>query len=159
MMISGNALKYFYIIFFRYIFTFFFSDRRLEKTYRDPCEICQKTQSNMCGTIITMIKRADFHQITDYNWNLVLRKAGDVFLFCTRVLIWSQCLKARVFPHGSDNKDLPAVQETWLGSLSREEPLVKGMATHFSILAWRIPWTEKPGRLHPWGGKESDMTE
>ena len=82
-----------------------------------------------------MIKRADFHWITDYNCSLVLRKAGDVFLFCTRVLIWSQCLKARVFPHGSDNKDLPAVQETWLRSLNGKEPLVKGMATHFGTLA------------------------
>ena len=44
-------------------------------------------------------------------------------------------------------KTLPAVQETWVRSLSWEDPLEKGMATHSSILAWRIPWTEKPGRL------------
>ena len=40
-----------------------------------------------------------------------------------------------------------AVQETWLGSPSQEDPLEKGMATHPSILAWRIPWTEEYGRL------------
>ena len=45
-------------------------------------------------------------------------------------------------------------------SLSREDPLEKEMATHFSTLAWKIPWTEEPGRLYsPWGCKESDMTE
>jgi len=41
-------------------------------------------------------------------------------------------------------KNLPAVQETWVWSLGLEDPLEKGMATHFSILAWRIPWTEEP---------------
>ena len=41
--------------------------------------------------------------------------------------------------------NLPAMQETRIQSLSREEPLEKGMATHSSILAWRIPWTEEPG--------------
>ena len=44
-------------------------------------------------------------------------------------------------------KNLPAMQETWIWSLSWEDPLEKGTATHSSILAWRIPWTEEPGRL------------
>ena len=44
-------------------------------------------------------------------------------------------------------KNLPAMQETWVQSLGQEDPLKKGMATHSSILAWRIPQTEKPGRL------------
>ena len=44
-------------------------------------------------------------------------------------------------------KNLPAMQETWVPSLDWEDPLQKGMATHSSILAWRIPWTEEPGRL------------
>ena len=44
-------------------------------------------------------------------------------------------------------KNLPAKQEAWVGSLGWEDPLEKGMATHFSILAWRIPWTEEPGGL------------
>ena len=42
-------------------------------------------------------------------------------------------------------KNMPAVQDTWLQSLAREAPLEKGTATHSSILAWRIPWTEEPG--------------
>ena len=44
-------------------------------------------------------------------------------------------------------KNLPAVPETWLRSLGREDPLEKGMATHSSVLAWRIPWTEGSGGL------------
>ena len=44
-------------------------------------------------------------------------------------------------------KNLPAVQETHIHFLGQEEPLEKEMATHSSILAWRIPWTEEPGRL------------
>ena len=44
-------------------------------------------------------------------------------------------------------ENLPAVWETWVRSLSWEEPLEKEMATHSSVLAWRTPWTEEPGRL------------
>ena len=44
-----------------------------------------------------------------------------------------------------------AMQETWVQSLGREAPLEEGMATHFSILAWRIPWTEEPGGLQSMG--------
>ena len=44
-------------------------------------------------------------------------------------------------------KNLPAVQDMWVPSLGREDPLEKELATHSSILAWEIPWAEKPGRL------------
>ena len=44
-------------------------------------------------------------------------------------------------------KNLPAMQETQVQSLGQKDPLEKGMVTHFNILAWRIPWTEEPGRL------------
>ena len=44
-------------------------------------------------------------------------------------------------------KNLPAMQETQVQSLGREDPLEKGMAIHSSILAWRIPWTEEPGGI------------
>jgi len=43
--------------------------------------------------------------------------------------------------------NLPTMQETWVQSLGQEDPLEKGMATHSSILAWRIPWTEEPSWL------------
>ena len=48
-------------------------------------------------------------------------------------------------------KSLPAMQELWVRSLGREDPLEKGLATHSSILAWRIPWTEEPGGLQSVG--------
>ena len=55
-------------------------------------------------------------------------------------------------------KNLPAIQETWVRSLGREDPLEKEMATHSSILAWRIPWTEEFGGLQSMGSQESDTT-
>ena len=51
-------------------------------------------------------------------------------------------------------KNPPAMRETWVRSLDREDPLEKGKATHSSILPWRIPWT-----VYPWGDKKSDTTE
>ena len=48
---------------------------------------------------------------------------------------------------------------TWVRSLGQEDPLEEGMATHSSILAWKIPWAEELGRLQSMGHKELDMTE
>ena len=62
----------------------------------------------------------------------------------------------RGFPSGSVVKNLPAMQEAqemWVRSLGREDPLKKEMATHSSILAWRIPWTEEPGGLQSMGSQ------
>ena len=56
-------------------------------------------------------------------------------------------------------KRLSAMWETWVLSLGREDPLEKEMATHSSILAWRIPWMEELGGLESTGRKESDTTE
>ena len=50
-------------------------------------------------------------------------------------------------------KNLPAMQETWVPALGWEDPLEKGMATHSSILAWRIPWTEERGGLQAMGSQ------
>ena len=50
-------------------------------------------------------------------------------------------------------KCLPMMQETWVQSLGWEDPLEKEMATHTSILAWKIPWTEDPGRLQSMGSQ------
>ena len=57
------------------------------------------------------------------------------------------------FPGSSVVKNPPAIQETQVQSLSQEDPLEKGMATHSSILAWRIPWTEELGRLQYMGSQ------
>ena len=50
-------------------------------------------------------------------------------------------------------KNVPTMQETWVQSLGQEDPLKKEMATHSSILAWRIPWTEEPGGLQSMGSQ------
>ena len=50
-------------------------------------------------------------------------------------------------------KNLPAMWETWAQTLGWEDPLENGMATHSSILAWRIPWTEEPGGLQSMGSQ------
>ena len=67
-------------------------------------------------------------------------------LLLPSLVYWWKC-----FPGGSDGKALPAVRETWVRSLSWEDPLEKEMATHSSILAWKIPCTEEPGGLQSHG--------
>ena len=56
-------------------------------------------------------------------------------------------------------KNLPTMQETWVQSLGQEDSLEEGMATHSSILAWKISWTEEPGGLQPCIHREADSTE
>ena len=67
-----------------------------------------------------------------------------VFLKCVCVCIYLSMGASLV---AQRLKCLPAMQETWVRSLGWEDPLEKEMATHSSILAWRIPWTEEPGGL------------
>ena len=55
-------------------------------------------------------------------------------------------------------KNLPAMEETRVQSLGQEDPLEKKMATHSTLLAWKIPWTEEPGGLQSMGLQESEMT-
>ena len=62
------------------------------------------------------------------------------------------------FPVVQSVKNLPAMQETWVRFLGREDPLEKEMATHSSILAWRIPWTEEPDGLQSTGSQELERT-
>ena len=52
-------------------------------------------------------------------------------------------------------KNLPAMQEAWVRSLGEEDPLEKGMAIRSSILVWRIPWTEEPGKLQSMGSQKA----
>ena len=59
------------------------------------------------------------------------------------------------FPGVQMVKNLPATRETWITSLSGKDPWEEGMATHSSILAWRVPWTEEPGGLQSMGVTKS----
>ena len=71
---------------------------------------------------------------------------------------WNLITLKKGFPGGSA-KNLHAMQETQVQSLDQEDPLEKEMATHSSVLAWRISWTEEPGWLQSTGHTESDITE
>ena len=66
-------------------------------------------------------------------------------------MVWASLVAQRV-------KHLPAMLETWVRSLGGEDPLEKEMTTHSSILAWEIPWTEKPGGLQSMESQELDTT-
>ena len=72
--------------------------------------------------------------------------------------LWWDLFQDKGFPVAQLVKNLPATQETRVRSLGQEDPLEKEMATHSSILAQRIPWTEEPGRLQSMGSQESDTT-
>ena len=71
------------------------------------------------------------------------------------VKISAICLKFQDFPIAQMVKNLPAMQGTQVRSLGQEDPLEKEMAIYSSILAWRIPWTEEPGRLQVHGVTKS----
>ena len=65
----------------------------------------------------------------------------------TKTFVYTITILPTGFPGGSGVKNLAAAQEKQVQSLGQEDPLKEGMATHFSILPWRIPWTEESGRL------------
>ena len=67
------------------------------------------------------------------------------------LLYLSSFFQSGDFPAGLVVKNPPTMQETWVQSWSQEDPLEEGMATHSSILAWRIPWTEEHGGLQSRG--------
>ena len=72
------------------------------------------------------------------------------YLFSASLVDWEHYIHG-VFPIAQTGKNLTAMQETQVRSLGQEDPLEKGMAVHFSIPPWRIPWTEEPGRLQSMG--------
>ena len=79
-------------------------------------------------------------------------------LLVSVVIVLENKNKIYLFFIAQSVKNLPAVQETQVQFLGLEDPLEKEMAIHSSILAWRISWTEEPGRLQSMGLQESDMT-
>ena len=80
-----------------------------------------------------------------YNISLCIEYSNSVTLV--------MCLPIIYFPVAQMVKRLPTMRENWLRSLGWEDPLAKEMATHSSILAWKIPWMEEPGRLQCMGSQ------
>ena len=73
-----------------------------------------------------------------------------IYYIISYIYLWASLVAKLV-------QNLSAMQETQVQSLGQEDPLEKEMTTHSTILAWRIPWTEEPGRLHSMGSQESDV--
>ena len=92
---------------------------------------------------IKVLKVINIIAIIYQNLVTFLWEITDRFFFLHYVLNWASLVV----------KNLPAMQETWIPSLGREDPLEKGMATHSSILAWRIPPAEEPGKLQTMGSQ------
>ena len=105
----------------------------------------------------------EMHEVRPPRQKLLFLGSLEASIVPMDVLLWFTRLEAlqtplfRVFMEASlmaqRLKRLPAMRETWLRSLGREDPLEKEMATHSSILAWRIPWMEEPGGLQSTGSQ------
>ena len=76
-----------------------------------------------------------------------------MFSFLLVLYLGTELLELIIILVAQRLKRLPAMQETWVQFLGQEDPLEKEMATHSSILAWRIPWTEEPGGLQSMGSQ------
>ena len=117
--------------------------------------------------LISLVAEILFDYINWENWLLLLVFFPQLLLLFNWLKWWKTRNKGNIcllLPTGDSLvaqmvKHLPARQETQVRSLRHEDPLEKGMAAHSSILAWRIPWTEEPGRLQSMGSQKSDMTE
>ena len=103
------------------------------------------------GSTLLIQNRIYRQHFCDHWWTYL--KENEEFLLISKIkrdLTFSKAsLVAQMVKH------LPARQEIWLRSLCREDPLKKEMATHSSTLAWKIPWTEEPGRLQSMGLQKS----
>ena len=113
---------------------------------------------------LTIFKNRNIYKIR--NWKK--KKHFEMLLSReeTHTKIWAKfffrpfmTLIFRSSPVAQKIKNLPAMQETWVRSLGQEDLMGKGMATHSSILAWRIPWTEEPGGSWSMGLQTVNMTE
>ena len=83
----------------------------------------------------------------------LLLEKPELWLYVPLLAKWCLCFIICGFSGDPAVKNLPVMQETWVGTLDQEDPPEKGMATHSSILAWRIPWWEKPCRLQSMGSQ------
>ena len=121
----------------------------------------------MSLVIFCISKRKINSQETCRNWEIKTPKSNATFTLILVYLLLYLQVRPTVWlcfgdiggvPVAQMVKRMPAMQETRVLSLGQEDPLQKGMATHFNILAWGIPWTEEPSGLWSWGHKELDTT-
>ena len=86
-------------------------------------------------------------------FNIFFNEKSYSYLSTLQILFYVVCKYYLASLVAQMVNNLPVMQETRFQSLGREDPLEKGMATHSSILAWRIPWTVEPGRLQSMGAQ------
>ena len=127
---------------------------RALKIYSDILNLIQETANLFPGGFQNFCEPVDL----TYAPNFPPFKHTSVVVILFYVKLWRQklCLYSLM---AQMVENLPVMQETWVQSLGREDPLEKGMTIHSSILAWRIPWVEEPWWASPWGCKELDMTK
>ena len=101
---------------------------------------CLLTSPALAGWLFTTSASSGMHSLCNFS------QVG-------KALIWQLLCVLRASLVAQMVRHLPAMQETWVRSLGWEDPLEKGMATHSSILAWKIPWTEESGRLQSMGSQ------
>ena len=129
----------------KYLFLFYFLKKKKSfnpiQLSTKPTEFCRfwHTDSQVCIQGRINVYKEGRERV---------KKRNTDYLFCLSpsLVYWPSLVVQTV-------KNLPAMQETLVQSLGREDPLEKGMATHSSILAWRIPWTEQPGGLQSVGSQ------
>ena len=98
----------------------------------------------------------NLEKLKSRNWKIYPVSSVNVFSFYEKEVwlhLWSRMCCLWGFPGGLAAKNLSAMQETQVWSMGQEDPLEEEMGTHSSILAWRIPWTEEPGRLQSMGSQ------
>ena len=93
-------------------------------------------------------------QLIQLSRNKLVSYAAQHHLLIYKEFASACVIKMLLFHAGIRGASL--VAQTWVRSLSQEDPLEEGMAAHFSVLAWRIPWTEEPGGLQSTGSQTSD---
>ena len=115
---------------------------------------------------ILSLKNLFWQRLYKFDIEKILSVSIRVWFHTAEIIMTSLSLKifnvkyqVSCFPDGSEVKASTCNGETWVQSLGREDPLEKEIATHSSILAWRIPQMEEPGRLQSMGSQESDTTQ
>ena len=137
-----------------------------DNIFKHSCRVQRGGEQRLWGSQSTRI-----NLVLTHGCRVQAALVGRIFLIriCSSRRFWKidKLLHTMGFPDGSDCKNLPSMQETWVLSLGWEDALEKGMATHSSILAWRIPWTEESGGLqftglqrveHNWMTKHTYIT-
>ena len=107
-----------------------------------------KSQKQLSGNIDGSRTKQRF-----LKWTTASLKLAAVILIDQAILIEHTLCDKQASLVAQTVKHLPAIWETWVRSLGREDPLEKEMATHSSTLAWKIPWTEEPGMLQSMGSQ------